>query len=78
VEDHALEFGNFEGTIPEGQYGAGTVEIWDRGTYETEQWTDDVIVFVLHGQRLRGRYNLVRFPRGGTNAWLMVRAKPTG
>jgi bifunctional non-homologous end joining protein LigD len=76
VEDHALEFGKFEGTIPEGQYGAGTVEIWDRGTYETEQWTDDVIVFVLHGQRLRGRYNLVRFPRGGTNAWLMVRAKP--
>lgn len=73
VEDHALEFGNFEGTIPEGQYGAGTIEIWDRGYYETEQWTDGVIVVDLHGERLRGRYNLVRFPRGGANAWLIFR-----
>jgi bifunctional non-homologous end joining protein LigD len=75
VEDHALEFGNFEGMIPQGQYGAGTVEIWDRGLYETDQWTDDVIVVELHGQRLRGRYNLIRFPRGGTNAWLIFRSK---
>jgi bifunctional non-homologous end joining protein LigD len=75
VEDHALEFGTFEGTIPEGQYGAGTVEIWDRGPYEAEQWTNDVIVVELDGRRLRGRYNLIRFPRGGANAWLIFRSK---
>ena len=48
-----------------GNTSAGTVEIWDRGTYWAEQWTDDVIVVELDGQRVRGRYNLVRFPRGG-------------
>jgi bifunctional non-homologous end joining protein LigD len=79
VEDHALEFGDFEGRIPEGQYGAGTVEIWDRCSYQAQQWTDDVIVVELAGERLRGRYNMVRFPRGGTNAWLIFRPrlKPT-
>jgi bifunctional non-homologous end joining protein LigD len=73
VEDHALEFGDFEGTIPEGQYGAGTVEIWDRGSYRVAHWTDDVIMFEVDGRRVCGRYNLVRFPKGGTNAWLIVR-----
>lgn len=75
VEDHALEYGRFEGTIPEGEYGAGTVEIWDQGTYELREWTDDAIVVVLHGQRLEGRYNLIRFPRGGTDAWLVFRSR---
>lgn len=75
VEDHTLEFGNFEGTIPAGEYGAGTIEIWDCGSYEAAEWTDDAIVVELHGERLRGRFNLVRFPRGGTNAWLIIRAR---
>lgn len=75
VEDHALEFANFEGTIPEGAYGAGTIEIWDRGSYDAARWTDQTIVVELHGERLRGRFNLVRFPRGGTNAWLIVRGR---
>jgi bifunctional non-homologous end joining protein LigD len=75
VEDHALEFGTFEGTIPEGEYGAGTVEIWDRGSYTLEKWTDDAVIVELHGQRLPGRYTLVRFTRGGANAWLIFRSK---
>ena len=44
------------GEIPPGQYGAGTVRIWDRGTYETEKWTDEEIKVVLHGSRVSGRY----------------------
>jgi DNA ligase D-like protein (predicted 3'-phosphoesterase) len=76
VEDHALDFGDFEGRIPEGRYGAGTVEIWDRGTYRADQWPNDVIVFELDGKRVSGLYNLVRFPRGGNNAWLIFRPRP--
>jgi bifunctional non-homologous end joining protein LigD len=51
VPDHALEFGSFEGTIPEGEYGAETVEIWDEGTFDLLEWTADAIGFVLHGRR---------------------------
>jgi bifunctional non-homologous end joining protein LigD len=76
VQDHALEFADFEGTIPQGEYGAGTIEIWDHGLYDVVRWTDQAVVVELHGQRLRGRYNLVRFPRGGTNAWLIICVTP--
>src|SRR6185312_6871461 len=62
-----------EGTIPEGQYGAGTVEIWDEGTYERLEWSDEVIRFALHGRRLRGTYSLVRFRRKGPRDWLLFR-----
>ena len=44
---HDLEFGQFEGTIPQGQYGAGRVKVWDHGTYELEEWTNDRIAFML-------------------------------
>ncbi len=74
VENHDLEFGNFEGTIPEGEYGAGTVEIWDRGTYEVEEWLPDRIVFRLDGTHLKGRYCLVRFKRARKREWLLFRA----
>ena len=73
VEDHDLEFANFEGSIPEGEYGAGTVEIWDRGTCEMEEWLPDRIVFKLEGARLKGRYCLVRFKRAGEREWLLSR-----
>jgi bifunctional non-homologous end joining protein LigD len=68
VEDHPLEYGDFEGTIPQGQYGGGTVMLWDRGTWEpigdaNEGLREGRLKFVLHGEKLKGRWMLVR--RGG-------------
>ena len=73
TDDHDLAFGDFEGTIPPGEYGAGTIEIWDQGTYSEEEWSDRTITIVLQGAVAMGRYSLIRFPRGGKNAWLMTR-----
>lgn len=73
VEDHDLDFGDFEGDIPEGDYGAGYIEIWDRGTYELHEWSDERVVLTLHGKRLDGTYNLIRFHRGGEWDWLMFK-----
>jgi bifunctional non-homologous end joining protein LigD len=73
VADHPLEYGSFEGTIPEGEYGAGTVEIWDEGNYDLVEWSDEAIGFVLHGTRLNGKYALVRFSRKGPRDWLILR-----
>ncbi|HVP25715.1 MAG TPA: non-homologous end-joining DNA ligase [Methanomicrobiales archaeon] len=74
VEDHPLEYGTFEGTIPAGEYGAGTVSIWDSGTYETLAWGEGKIEIVFNGKRLHGRYTLVRFRRAGGKDWLVFRA----
>jgi len=74
VEDHTLEFGDFEGTIADGEYGAGHIEIWDRGHYESGDWREENILFTLHGQRYRGQFRLIRFPRGGAHAWLLVKS----
>jgi bifunctional non-homologous end joining protein LigD len=71
VEDHSLAYGDFEGTIPAGSYGAGTVEIWDRGSYDLGEWAEDRVRFVLHGGRLQGAYVLVRFRRKGEREWLI-------
>ncbi len=60
TEDHPMEYGSFEGTIPQGHYGAGDVRIWDRGTYELLEWTDDKVSVRLHGLRHGGEYHLVR------------------
>ncbi len=60
TEDHPLEYLDFEGEIPAGEYGAGTVRIWDRGTYECHKWEEGKIVFSLAGERLSGRYALFR------------------
>ncbi|HEX2903169.1 MAG TPA: non-homologous end-joining DNA ligase [Jatrophihabitans sp.] len=60
VEDHPLEYGSFEGTIGAGQYGAGTVSIWDRGSYQIEKWTEREVIFVLAGTRAQGRFALFR------------------
>ena len=72
VEDHGLDYIDFEGTIPEGSYGAGMVEVWDSGLYEAESWKQDKIVFTLDGRRLKGRYALVRMKE---KDWLVMRLK---
>jgi bifunctional non-homologous end joining protein LigD len=75
VSDHPLEWGSFEGTIPEGSYGAGTVEIWDQGTYDLQVWSDERIAFTLHGKRLEGSYSLVPFRNKGPRDWLLFRRR---
>ena len=72
TEDHPMDYADFAGEIPHGEYGGGTVTIWDRGTYATEKWRDDEVIVVLRGARARGRYALIR--TGGKN-WLMHRMK---
>lgn len=73
VDDHELSYIDFEGTIPEGMYGAGKVEIWDKGTYTLKHRNKDKIQFTLHGEKLRGDYVLIRF-RGDKN-WLFFKKK---
>ena len=75
VEDHPLEYGDFEGTIPAGEYGAGTVEIWDRGTYELlEEKRDGGLTVRLHGDRLDGVWTLVPAQLDGDpKNWLLLR-----
>ncbi|MFC9892604.1 ATP-dependent DNA ligase [Nocardia sp. NPDC127579] len=68
TEDHPLEYLDFHGAIPRGQYGAGEMTIWDSGTYETEKWRDDEVIVRFHGGRLRGRYALIQT---NGNQWLM-------
>ncbi len=73
VEDHPLEYISFEGEIPQGEYGAGTVSIWDSGTYDTKHWDAEKIEITFHGDRLNGPYVLVKFKRAGKNNWLFFR-----
>jgi bifunctional non-homologous end joining protein LigD len=75
TEDHPIEYANFEGSIPEGQYGAGTVKIWDKGHYEAKVWDENKIEFALNGQRLKGRYILVRLKKAGDKDWLLLKGK---
>src|SRR3954452_21661282 len=83
VEDHPLEYGGFEGIIPEGEYGGGTVLLWDQGTWEPVEdgrrgYLDGSLKFELHGEKLRGRWMLVR--KGGRRApdeknWFLFKEK---
>ena len=84
TEDHPLEYGKFEGVIPEGNYGAGTVQIWDQGTYESvgearEQLDQGELKFTLRGRRLRGSFVLVKTkpsatgPRPKQPEWLLIK-----
>ena len=85
VEDHPLDYGSFEGTIPQGQYGGGTVMLWDHGTWEPIGNPDrDLargnLTFNLHGKRLKGRWHLVRLrgKRPGDTKrenWLLIKGK---
>jgi DNA ligase D-like protein (predicted 3'-phosphoesterase) len=73
VDDHPIEYAKFKGTIPEGQYGAGTVKIWDHGNYELLECTENKISFVLNGRKLKGKYELVRFIKSGKKNWLFFK-----
>jgi bifunctional non-homologous end joining protein LigD len=85
VEDHPIEYGGFEGIIPAGEYGGGTVQLWDRGTWESlegeplEAWRKGKLKLELHGEKLRGGWTLVRMTgaRAGDNHqnWLLIKEK---
>jgi bifunctional non-homologous end joining protein LigD len=83
VEDHPLEYATFEGTIPAGEYGGGTVMVWDHGTWVPEEPDVDrglkagKLEFELHGRKLRGRWVLVRFGGGsaGSRNWLLMKQR---
>ncbi|KUN24941.1 3'-phosphoesterase [Streptomyces antibioticus] len=86
TEDHPLEYEEYEGVIPRGEYGGGTVIVWDRGTYEplshdrkgrpvdfAESLEHGHATFRLHGEKLRGAYALTRFRTGKDESWLLVK-----
>ena len=74
VEDHALSYADFEGMIPKGSYGAGTVEIWDKGECELTEVGEGKLVFILSGRKLRGKYCLIRFKaKEGKENWLFFK-----
>jgi DNA ligase D-like protein (predicted ligase)/DNA ligase D-like protein (predicted 3'-phosphoesterase) len=76
TEDHPYEYASFAGEIPKGQYGAGTVKIWDKGHYETKLWDKDKIEVTLNGERLHGRYVLVRLKKSENQKdWLLLKGK---
>ena len=85
VEDHPLDYGSFEGTIPKGQYGGGTVMLWDAGTWEPDGdprrgYARGNLTFTLQGKRLKGRWHLVRLrsKRPGDarrDNWLLIKGK---
>ena len=80
VEDHPLEYAKFEGVIPEGQYGGGTVMVWDAGTYESlgshprKDLAAGKLHFALHGKKLNGEWTLVRIKGAGEHDWLLIKS----
>ena len=72
VEDHPVDYITFEGAIPDGEYGAGSVRIWDKGSFKLKRRTDDIYEFWLKGKRLSGKYTLIRFK---DKNWLMLKSK---
>jgi bifunctional non-homologous end joining protein LigD len=78
TEDHPLEYLEFHGEIPKGQYGAGTMTIWDRGTYELHKWEERKVEVTFHGERLTGRYGLfpIGKPGDAKDDWMIHRMDP--
>jgi bifunctional non-homologous end joining protein LigD len=78
TEDHPLEYLEFHGEIPKGQYGAGTMTIWDQGSYELHKWEERKVEVTFHGERLSGRYGLFSIGRNGDSAndWMIHRMDP--
>ena len=77
VEDHPIEYAKFHGIIPEGNYGAGKVEIWDTGFYELKSQDEKKIEFVLHGKKLKGNYVLIKTSYGSKpeKSWLWFKTE---
>ncbi len=84
VEDHPVSYATFQGTIPEGNYGAGIVEVWDNGTYElspenkgngVESIENGSLKFILKGKKLKGQFALVKLKNAAANSWLLVKDK---
>ena len=85
VEDHPIAYNTFEGTIPQGEYGGGTVMLWDRGTYEADDdggpaslrsgYEKGELHFVMHGKRIRGGFVLARLRRPGRPQWLLIKRR---
>jgi len=87
TEDHPMDYADFEGVIPEGEYGAGAVLVWDHGTYRNLRAEDDEPVSMaealqdghvavwLEGEKLRGGYALIRTGKGDDNRWLLIKMK---
>jgi len=75
VEDHPLEYADFEGIIPEGYYGAGRVEKWDFGDYKLIKKTENTIEIEIHGKKLNGRFVLIKFEKAGENTWLFFKKR---
>lgn len=73
TEDHPISYAKFEGTIPKGEYGAGTVKIWDKGTLEEKAWDENKIEIVLRGKRLSGPYAMIKTKMG----WLLWKKNTT-
>ena len=78
TEDHPMAYEDFEGVIPEGEYGAGRVIVWDRGTYTSNRDMSDALAkghlsFRLDGEKLHGGFALTRFRTGKDEAWLLVK-----
>jgi DNA ligase D-like protein (predicted 3'-phosphoesterase) len=74
TEDHPLAYADFEGEIPKGEYGAGKVEIWDKGTFEILKYKEKEIVVTLYGEELKGEYVLIRTKYGKKeNGWLLFK-----
>ncbi len=78
TEDHPLEYLEFAGEIPKGQYGAGTMTIWDRGTYDLHKWEERKVEVTFHGEQLQGRYGLFAIGRdeSSRNDWMIHRMDP--
>jgi DNA ligase D-like protein (predicted 3'-phosphoesterase) len=76
TEDHPVSYADFEGEIPQGQYGAGTVRIWDKGTFEFESVHEKKMVLILKGSKLEGAYILLMFrPDKDKGLWLFFKRK---
>ena len=75
TEDHPLGYASFEGTVPKGQYGAGIVEIWDKGVYAAKVWDEKLIEFTVQSKKLEGRYVMVRLKKAGEKSWLLLKGK---